>query len=179
MRNREPVIKDHKHKLQKAWTRGYDFVGLRCKNCEYEIERKATPFEKKRIRADHERGEARSAAMHKLNWEFGKMFMNPRWKPGENSKWKYQGYDLMTRIRKWAKKYPKDVIVCNIDDSYNASSDLVFVLHRIGRTLWGTTCYTITQCDGQPPHEWFMYPGHRKGIQEALKVMAKLKPMRY
>jgi hypothetical protein len=166
-------VKDHKHKLQKAWTRGYDLIGFTCKNCAYQIERKATPFEKKRIKADHMRSDARSAAMHKVNWEFGKKFMN------KDGKWKYKSYDLMTRVRKWAEKHPKDVIVCRIDDSYNAGSDLVFVLHRIGRTLWGTTCYTITQCDGQPPNEWFMYPSHRKGIQKALAEMAKYKEMRY
>jgi hypothetical protein len=164
-------VKDHKHKLKRAWTRGYDFIGFRCKTCPYEIERKTTPFEKKQMHS-----ETRTNTIHKVNWDFAKTFMK-RWKPGQKLEWKYKAYDLMTRVRKWAKKYPKDVMVCRIDDSYNASSDLVFILHRIGRRLWGTSCYTITQCDGQPPNEWFMYPSHREGIQKALAIMAKYDKM--
>ena len=166
-------VRDHKHTLERAWTRGYDFIGFSCKNCAYQVEREATPSEKKRIKADQKRSDIRIEAMHKVTWDFRKTFLN------EKSEWKYKSYELMTRVRKWAKKHTKDVIVCRIDDSHNASSDLVFILHRIGRELWGTTCYTIAQCDGQPPNEWFMYPGHREGIQKALAEMAKYKRMRY
>lgn len=176
----------HKHQWKKAYTRGYDFIGLDCE-CGEKIERKATPRERRKIRTDQKRQEAQSAKMHGVNWEFAEKFKKYEdrgpLKIGKTTLkhnfvpvgWKYGGYDLMTRIRKWAKKYPKDVIVCGIDDSYNASSDLVFILHRIGKRLWGTTCYTVTQCDGQPPNEWFMYPGHRKGIQGALQAMAGFK----
>jgi len=160
-------LKEHKHRWKLVYTVGFDTIGFEC-FCKEKMERKATPAEEKRIRADHARREKESARMHKVNWDFDQNFKDEKG-------WKYKSYDLMTRVRKWAQKWPKDVIVCRIDDSVNANSDIVFVLHRIGQRLWGTTCYTITQCDGQPPNEWFMYPGHRAGIQKALEVMAGYK----
>lgn len=159
--------KDHIHKWKTEYTIGTKTIGLGCA-CGEKLERPTTKKEEKQIEAEQKRQQAESDTMHKANHDFVDTFK-------DDGRWKYKSYDLMTRVRKWAKKWPKDVIVCRIDDAVNANSDLVFILHRVGRRLWGTTCYTITQCDGQPPNEWFMYPSHRKGIQEALQKMAGYK----
>jgi len=161
---RKRKLPEHKHRWEVTYSIGIVTLGLECP-CGEKMERPATKAESRKLKADQDYREAESAQMHKANWDFDKNFKDEKG-------WKYKSYDLMTRVRKWAKEWPKDVIVCRIDDSHNANSDLVFVLHRVGRRLWGTTCYTITQCDGQPPNEWFMYPGHRAGIQKALQVMA-------
>lgn len=93
--------------------------------------------------------------------------------------WKYAGYKLMQEVEKFAEKYPKDIEVVNIDDSCHASSSLVLI-HHIPTTgpdkgkNWGTTAIVVTQCDGQPPCEFFMYPGHQKSFISALrKVQGK------
>lgn len=130
----------------------------------------------------------RMKAQNKVAHEFDRLFKAYEGRPpikigGKSYKncvetgWKYEGYELMERIGRWAKKYPKDVFVCGIDDTVFTSSDIVFILHRIKRKLWGTSVVVITQCDNLPPKEFFMYPGHRAGIQMALAQMAKLKRM--
>lgn len=93
--------------------------------------------------------------------------------------WKYTGYKLMRAVRKFAEKYPKNVEVLSIDDSAHASSDMVFIHHirKYGKDKgknWGTTVVVITQCDGQPPCEFFMYPGHQKQILKSLQNISKI-----
>lgn len=198
MKQREPVIKKHRHHWKWASRRG-DFIEFRCNRdgCDArKPERKMTPHEIKRFKAQDAKSQAERDQMHSVGWDFQKTFykykrveVNPelrkKFPKMYKSKyqdvrdgWKWTSYTLMTRVREWAKKYPEDVIVCRIDDSFFASSDLVFILHRVKRRLWGTTVVVIPQCDGQPPCEYFMYPSHREGIQKALEKMSKFERLR-
>lgn len=107
--------------------------------------------------------------IYRVNDEFTKNF-----RCGQHmNDWKWDGYELMRRVEEWAKKRPKDVFVAGIDDTYFSSSSLVLVLHRTGKRLWGISCYVLTQCDGIPPKEFFMYPGHAKTLRMALSVAEK------
>lgn len=176
----------HRHKFERIGYRGYDFIMLSCK-CGECAERKATKAETRKIRREVKEQEEESKRQNKIPHEFDRLFKS--YKDGHSFKvgdrtvtpkvedgWRYKGHDFMARVRNWAKKYPKDVLICGIDDNYFASSIIVFILHRPSpKKLWGTTAIVITQCDGIPPKEFFMYPGHRNGIQEALAQMAKYK----
>lgn len=108
--------------------------------------------------------------MHRVNDDFFRRF---RVKGGG---WKWSGPELMDHVTKWAKKYPRDVHIAGIDDTFFAGSYLVLVLHRVGNRLWGTTVYVLTQCDGEPPKEFFMYPGHALCLRRALQVLEGYKP---
>lgn len=112
---------------------------------------------------------------HRANDDFNRTFRGKQDKAGP-LEWLYQGADLQDRIHDWAEKWPQDVAICGIDDSHFTSSDVVFILHRKGKKLWGTTVYVITQCDGQPPMEFFMYPGHARWMERALSVMNRFDP---
>ena len=179
----------HKHKFERIGSIGYDRILLRCK-CDERKERPATASESRRLRQDRKDGEAQLRRMNRIAWEFdrtfktyqklpdvtigGKVYKNNR----EANGWKWLGYELMSRVRKWAKKYPEDVFICGIDDTYFSSSDIVFILHRPSpRKNWGTDVIVLTQCDGLPPKEFFMYPGHAAGIREALGKIGKLKSL--
>jgi len=179
-------MKKHIHQW-KVWSRTDKETVFHC-DCKALRSRQTTPAEKARIKKQSRDFDHNCELQNRVCHEFERKFM--AWKT-ETCKigkakpmkftsqvgWKWSGYELMERIYKWAKKYPEDVIICGIDDTHFASSDIVFVLHRIKRRLWGTSCYVITQCDGIPPKEFFMYPGHREGIQEALAKMARYRPM--
>lgn len=179
-------MKVHKHKFERIGYRGYEVIMLYCP-CGEHSERKATKAETRKIRREGKEQEEASKRQNKVAYEFDRLFKTYRdghpYKVGERTVtpkvedgWKYKGHDFMVRIRKWAKKYPKDVLICGVDDTHFTNSMIVFILHRPSpRKLWGTSCVVITQCDGIPPKEFFMYPGHRKGIQEALSQMAKYK----
>jgi ribosomal protein L31 len=83
--------------------------------------------------------------------------------------WKYNGYEMMRQVEKFANKHP-EVVICSCDDSYHASSMVVFIPHRAKEEFWGTTVVSIPQCSGEPPLEMFFYPGHALGIEKALHV---------
>lgn len=112
----------------------------------------------------------RSSAIHRVWHAFQRKFFEK----ANGHTWKWTGYNLMCKIERWAKKYPKDIFSAGIDDSHHAGSDIYFILHRDGKKNWGTTVIVITQCDGQPPCEYFMYPGHAKGIIDILKKINKM-----
>jgi hypothetical protein len=111
---------------------------------------------------------------HRAHDDFLKRFrfyVNGSW-----GSFKYEGAELLDKVHDWAAKWPLDVALCGIDDSWHSSSDVVLILHRKGTRLWGTTCYVLTQCDGQKPVEFFLYPGHAHGLMEALQVIRTFKP---
>lgn len=172
----------HRH----AWRRksqSAKMIWFGC-DCGAKKSRPSSPRERQRFLAEHQELMAECDRQNRVCREFDRTFKNSvirRVRIGgkvisgrEYTGWKYTGYDLMSRVERWAKKYPKDVYISGIDDTHFASSDLVFILHRPSpRRIWGTTCVVITQLDGVPPKEFFMYPGHRQGIQEALARMAQ------
>ena len=116
--------------------------------------------------------------MHKVFHSFQKEFWD------ENRNWKLDTDDLIEAIERWAKKQePGNVDFCSCDDSYHMSSDLVMIHHiwtdqEKKKNWWGTTVILITQ-DGQAPAEFFLYPGHAKGLIDCLSKLYKIKEQRY
>ena len=93
----------------------------------------------------------------------------------DNNKFKYNGWDMMVKLEKWAQHFPKDVALCRIDDSFHASSTLGLISHKDSGEYWGTTVVVVTQCDGQNPCEFFLYP---ENARELIKGLAKVKTRR-
>jgi hypothetical protein len=146
--------------------------GFRCNHCGEDVERKATPGERKFYakRVDWARRYGRNKHnIHTIWHEFARRFK--KCEKGQD-RYRYVGYDLMGRVEKWAEKYPKDVRIAAIDDSYFASSYLVLIEHRTKRSYMGTTAVVIPQCSGEDPLEFFMYPGHQKSLLGALTSIA-------
>jgi hypothetical protein len=112
----------------------------------------------------------KSATIHKVWHAFQRKFFEN----GDGHTWKWTGYDLTCKVEKWAKRYPKDVFSGHIDDSHFCSSDIYFILHRDGKKNQGTTVVVLTQCDEQPPCEFFMYPIHVKGMIDILSKINKM-----
>jgi hypothetical protein len=146
-------------------------LGFYCTRCKERVERKATPGERA-FHAKWYRNPLDTAmstgGVHKVWHEFQRKF-----KPVNalgNHEWddRVPAYDLMERIEKWAKKYPKDVFCLGVDDSHFASSLLVLIEHRTENDYMGTSAVVISQCSGAPPAEFFMYPGHRDALIAAL-----------
>lgn len=144
-------------------------LGFRCDKCGETVERKATPKE----RALHEKHVdwSRGPNIHKVWHEFQRRFK-------KDDKYSFIGYDLMLRVEKWAKKYPREVRCLYIDDSYFCNSSLVLVEHRHARAYMGTTAVVIPQCTGESPMEFFLYPGDRNALIAALTaVRAAARPI--
>lgn len=141
----------------------------RDRECTYEVKRKKTPAQKRAWKRKWDREEKESNIMHACFRSFTKKFMDDRgkFKPG------LRGYELMCAVEDWAKKWPDDAIHAGCDDSHFTSSDIWFILHRVKRRLWGTTVIVLTQCDGQEPIEFFLYPGHAFRIMMVLQHLEK------
>lgn len=115
---------------------------------------------------------AKRERIYLVNDDFNRRFRCGR----NNDGWRWTGWDLIKRVEKWAEKYPKDVYIAGCDDTYHTTSNIVLVLHRTGRRLWGTTVYVLTQCDGLPPKEFFLYSGHAHDLERALRVIRRFEP---
>jgi len=141
-----------------------------CKKCHEKKTSKMTPYEKRQYKKMMENLFSPSP-MHKVWYDFQKKFGS-----ANDGSWKYKDkWKMMCAVGRWAKKYPKDVYICNIDDSVHAGSDIVFILHRTSpRRIWGVTVIVITQCDDQKPFEYFMYPSHMVRIVEAMIGFSKM-----
>jgi hypothetical protein len=96
-----------------------------------------------------------------------------RFKDAKSQRYKMKGYDLITSVSKWAKKWPKDVRLVGIDDSYFCSSDLLLVEHQTVDDYMGTSVVVLPQCTGEEPIEFFLYPGHLKSLLGALTAIQK------
>lgn len=142
-------------------------LGFRCKKCEERIERKATAGERKFYATFVMRLENKAPHTHTVWHDFVKCFKT------KDNVYRWIGYPLMERVEKWAEKYPGDVRVVGIDDSFFSTSDLVLVEHRTDRTYTGTTAVVIPQCSGEAPIEFFLYPRHRTGLLGALLSIAR------
>jgi len=175
----------HRHSMKVIGWTGLKSITRRCV-CGHEVSRPMTKREiwarKKADLSDEVESQRQNRVCHEFDRTFRVLENRPVTIGGKKVKslvdtgWKYEGYEFMSRVRKWAKKYPNDVYICGIDDAHFASSDIVFILHRPSpKRIWGTTVIVITQCDGKPPKEFFMYPGHASGILETLQEIGKLK----
>ena len=161
----------HKHKWIRAGRVGWVTLQFRCKvdGCDARKDRPFTKFELKRAKAKERKLQRRHAGIHKVWHSFMKKFQN------DDYTYKYEGYDLMMRVRKWGKKYPKDVFFASADDYCHAGADLVIILHRPKyhpRINWGTTIMFLSQF--KEPAEIFLYPGE---VKELLKTMTPINRM--
>lgn len=87
--------------------------------------------------------------------------------------WRWTGFDLMTRVARFANKHP-EISIARVDDDHFCGSDMVFIPHQDEHQLWGITVLYIPQCTGEKPIKFFMYPGHVKGILQALHGFSKI-----
>jgi hypothetical protein len=150
---------------------------FRCRECDLSFEVAATRAQHDAIvRRDLKRHD-QSVRMHRLFHAFYKKFRKSklRKRMRVDDGWKYTGWEFMRRVDALAGKPGWEGLhVHAIDDSYNAGSRIYFLEHRAGNYYWGTTVIVITHCDGQPPHEWFMYGSHLDPIvRTLLKIQAK------
>ena len=129
---------------------------------------------KKRQQKTIKEHERRSKEMNKVWHNFTKQFK-------EGNDWKYSGFELMEKIERWADKQEKgSVDICGCDDSMFMCSDLVLVHHLWAdqktkkKNCWGTSVVLLTQ-DGQPPTEFFLYPGHAQGLIDSLSKVWKIR----
>ncbi len=102
--------------------------------------------------------------VHRVWHDFRKRFL-------PDDSWVYVGYALMTRVDKWAERFPKDVQVLSCDDHAHAGSSLVIIEHKAPRRYMGTTVVFIPQCTGENPICFFLYPEHRKAFVKALQSL--------
>lgn len=165
-------MKQHKHKW-KRFARSNKTIEFRCE-CKETLSRPLTKAEKA-WKVQWDKQEREGAIMHKVNRDFYRTFVE-KGRTGGPIQWKWTGWELMHRIDEWAKKHPKDVLRGGCDDSHHTSSDLIFILHRVGRRLWGTTVYYIPQVDGQTPVEFFLYPSQAFGLVRLLKKLETYAP---
>ena len=149
-----------------------------CSRCQESRERPATKAEAKRLWARHRESERRCKEWNRLCRKFMKKFGCS----GDSSNpFKYKGYELMKRVERFAQKNPT-IRIASVDDSYFSGSMIVFIPHECKEEYWGTTAVLIPQCSGEPPTEFFLYPGHVRGLIEVLEGLDKqtrAKPRRY
>lgn len=157
----------HEHAWERAFTRADKFVGERCK-CGAERERPATKAEKGEFKLVWARGKAIHALWHCVSKRFKK---GPK-------EWKEQGWDLIENLEAFAAKHP-EIRMARVDDSSFSNSELVFVPHsydskKLGCAYMGTTAVFVSQCAGDPPVEFFMYPGHLRNVIKTLQDIEKV-----
>jgi len=85
--------------------------------------------------------------------------------------WKWSGYDLITRIKTWAEKYPADVFSAHCDDDHFTNSDIFYILHRASDDWMGVSVVFVPQCAPGDPSIHFLYPSHMANVAIALKTI--------
>ena len=141
-------------------------LGWRCAACGERVERPMTAAER-RLWSAYRKQEAKDLkATHGPYHAFVKRFKD------EDDNWRLAGYEFMKASEKWAARYPERVCCVPCDDTYFSSSLLVLITHEVpGRHWMGVTVVVISQCDGLPPKEFFLYPNHAEFLMQALKTM--------
>lgn len=156
----------HEHAWTRAYTRGDRFVGERC-TCGMERERSPTKAERRELKLVWERGRAIHANWHRLVKRFKK----------SPTEWKMRGWDLIEALEEYTAKHPQ-IRTVRVDDSHFSNSDLLLIPHcydskRLGCSYMGTTAVFVAQCAGDPPVEFFLYPGHLRHLIETLQEIEK------
>lgn len=138
---------------------------IRDGGCGKEISRPMTAKEIVHYNRYHGTGD-----VHKVYHEFHRKF---KLYPNDGGKkYKYAGYASMTKIEKWAKKYPNDVRIVGCDDSHFSGSDIIMIEHKTKDRYMGTTVIYVPQNSGDPA-EFFLYPNHRTNLMQALHDIGK------
>mgnify|MGYP001585093385 CR=1 FL=1 len=107
-------------------------VAFLCSKCQQTHHRSMTKSEqaivkRRKILKSHTK-------IHRVWHSFAKEFME------DYFKFKYQGYDMMKRVAKWARTQPKGFVhIVYCDDSYHASSNLVLIEHKRSDKYMGTS----------------------------------------
>ena len=169
-------MKKHIHDWKITWKCGSE-INEKCQ-CGVSQERQATKAEQKIFKAQHKESNRRTSEMNNTYWEFRKKFKD------NNNCWIYEKYELIEKIEKWVEKQDREkVVFCSCDDSMFMSSDLL-MFHHIWtdqktkkKNCWGTSVVLLTQ-DGQPPTEFFLYPGHAQGLIDSLSKVWKIRERR-
>lgn len=136
-------------------------------SCGERRERKPTKEEWKHLKPQSSFKD--SFKIHKVAHRFRELFKED---PGPTAKWKYEGYDLMVRVERWAKRQkPTIVRIVRCDDDVHAGAIMVFIEHKGEDRYMGTSVIVISQFE--TPYEFFLYPWHTKELQGALKDIRK------
>ncbi len=143
-------------------------VTLTCQACGARRVRKATKQEALVFKQDQRRFQSESDKAHAVWHDFCKRF-----KPAPDNVFKYTGYDFISRVEKWARKFPKDVRIVPCDDDYFASSILVLIEHQAPTFYMGTSVVCIPQLSGDPTC-MFLYPRHRSLLLAGLLAIQKV-----
>ena len=162
--------------------------GFTCKKCKESLERKATPGEINLFynQLDGDIFGKIHIQIHAVWHEFVKKFKrNEKIQSADGqeylmaaSKYKYCGGELMDKIDEWAKKYPNDVKVLNVDDSYHMGSCIYLIEHQTENEYMGTTCVYVPQM-GDEPAEFFLYPMDRdRMIKELIAIKKYSRPIK-
>ena len=156
----------HRHKFRvSSWRK--DTVEFACR-CGEHRSREMDAEEKRRHNAEWTWKPKPENNIHRVYHEFVRRFMT---KDGDG--WKYEGYDLMQRVERWAEKHPSEVKITNCDDDHHSSSALVLIEHRCTNDYMGTTVVFIPQCTGESPIRFFLYPNSRDCLVDCLREIAR------
>ncbi len=158
----------HRHRYQVGMWRGGDvpMVGYRCQNADCPdktFERPMDPEE--RARFMKKLGYAEPAQDVHHTWHELAALLPDGWQNETTQEGKAA---IMKVVEDYATSHPDHVYLSGVDDTYFTSSDLVLVTHEAEGRFMGTTVILVTQCDGQPPAQFFLYPGHADGLMQNL-----------
>lgn len=148
----------HRHRFF-GWTgQGMRTMMYRCR-CGHEVTREMTDEEFAEFSATKKRDDKKAAQLHVLWSKLRKQIIN------DQDRFKYRGFELMTRLRRFASKNPRVKIV-HTDDDVHASSLLALVPHENSQEYWGTTMVTAPQF-GEPTILFF-YPENAQEMADAM-----------
>ena len=173
---------------------GSKTLHFRCGRCQQSIEVAMTKNEQSYYKWDFEQTSKEIGICHKPWHDFQKRFFKRERREmeigGKKKKfwvytdWKWAGYDLMQRIRRYAERHP-EIVITGCDDDYHMNSDLVLIPHRFPKDsvarareageYWGTTVLYLCQGATQPT-QFFLYPEHEKSLLAALKSVKQHRP---
>jgi len=137
----------------------------RCLRCDKERTRPMTKKEYDDILKKAKKEDSLTKQMNSTGWDFAERFY-------KDGKWKYKGYSLMEKVRKWAKNHP-EVKIVGCDDSIFAGSIVVLIPHTSEKEMWGVLVVNIPQCTGEDPVEMWYYPRHLQRMMIALMEIHK------
>lgn len=164
------ICKDHGH-IWQTFTHGGKptAVTFRCnrEGCKKEYKKVLHGAELEEYENWHKKKWEKSGEMHRLWHDFLRISLADENDAFGPDKWKCEGYEMMGLMEDFAERNP-DAHCIGIDDSCHASSDMLLVPHYQDNMLWGTSVVVATQCDGQKPTKFFLYPGHTKALIKAL-----------